>query len=132
MRVAFSSMAWNTGSSSPGERLMTFSTSEVADSCSNASSRSRKARLFLQFVSGYLCGWRFAGLGPIRALTLYRLSASTASLHVARLRRFTIMLNPMQILAFAPRQDVRFGSLADISQCNRHVRFTPESGHSQA
>jgi hypothetical protein len=26
--------------------------------------------------------------------------------------------------------DVRFGSLADISQCNRHVRFTPESGHS--
>ena len=27
------------------------------------------------------------------------------------------------------RSDVRFGSLADISQCNRHVRFTPESGH---
>jgi hypothetical protein len=26
---------------------------------------------------------------------------------------------------------VRFGSLADISHCNRHVRFTPESGHSQ-
>src|SRR5215813_6470142 len=24
--------------------------------------------------------------------------------------------------------NVRFGSLADISQCNRHVRFTPESG----
>jgi hypothetical protein len=24
--------------------------------------------------------------------------------------------------------DVRFGSLADISQCNRNVRFTPESG----
>ena len=28
MRVAFSSMAWNTGSSSPGELLMTFSTSD--------------------------------------------------------------------------------------------------------
>ncbi|MGB8530424.1 MAG: RidA family protein, partial [Pseudolabrys sp.] len=27
---------------------------------------------------------------------------------------------------------VRFGSKADISQCNRHVRFTPESGHSAA
>src|SRR5262249_971833 len=27
--------------------------------------------------------------------------------------------------------DVRFGSKADISQRNRHVRFTPESGHSQ-
>ena len=25
--------------------------------------------------------------------------------------------------------DVRFGSKADISQCNRHVRFTLESGH---
>ena len=25
--------------------------------------------------------------------------------------------------------DVRFGSLADISQCNRHVRFTPNSRH---
>ena len=24
---------------------------------------------------------------------------------------------------------VRFGSIADISQCNRDVRFTPESGH---
>jgi hypothetical protein len=26
--------------------------------------------------------------------------------------------------------NVRFGSLADILHCNRHVRFTPESGHS--
>jgi hypothetical protein len=26
--------------------------------------------------------------------------------------------------------DVRFGLKADISQCNRHVPFTPESGHS--
>ena len=34
MRVAFSSMAWNTGSSSPGELLMTLSTSEVAVCCS--------------------------------------------------------------------------------------------------
>ena len=25
--------------------------------------------------------------------------------------------------------NVRFGSKADISQCNRYVRFTPESGH---
>ena len=30
MRVAFSSIAWNTGSSSPGEPEMTFKTSEVA------------------------------------------------------------------------------------------------------
>jgi hypothetical protein len=25
--------------------------------------------------------------------------------------------------------NVRFGSLADISHCNWHVRFNPESGH---
>ena len=31
-----------------------------------------------------------------------------------------------------PLCNVRFGSLADISQCNRHVCFTPESGHSIA
>ena len=35
MRVAFASMTWNTGSSSPGELLMTFSTSEVAVCCSS-------------------------------------------------------------------------------------------------
>ena len=28
--------------------------------------------------------------------------------------------------------DVRFESLADISQCNRHVRFTPKSRHGSA
>jgi hypothetical protein len=62
--------------------------------------------LFLQIGGGCLCGRRFAGLGPNRAIALpfHRLSASTASLHVARLRRFTTMLNPRQILGFAPRQ----------------------------
>src|SRR5215471_12854850 len=29
-----------------------------------------------------------------------------------------------------PAVDVRFGSLADIAARRRHVRFTPESGHS--
>jgi hypothetical protein len=41
MRTAFSNMAWNTGSSSPGELEMTRSTSEVAVCCSSALSRSR-------------------------------------------------------------------------------------------
>jgi hypothetical protein len=27
--------------------------------------------------------------------------------------------------------NVRFGSKVDISRCNRHVRFTPGSGHTQ-
>ena len=35
MRVAFSSIAWNTGSKSPGDELMTRSTSDVAVCCSN-------------------------------------------------------------------------------------------------
>ena len=36
-RVAFASMVWNTGSSSPGELEITCSTSEVAVCCSSAS-----------------------------------------------------------------------------------------------
>jgi hypothetical protein len=31
----------------------------------------------------------------------------------------------------AAGRHVRFGSLADISQCNGYVRFSPESGHWQ-
>ena len=42
-RVAFASMASNTGSSSPGELEMTRSTSEVAVCCSNASAMARAA-----------------------------------------------------------------------------------------
>ena len=87
----------------------TLSTSPVAVCCSprlfQFAGESRD--LFLEIGRGYLCGRRVASLGPIRALTLYRLSASTASLHVARLRPFTTMLNPMQILASAPRHDGR-------------------------
>ena len=37
------------------------------------------------------------------------------------------MLNPRQIPAFAPWQDVRFGSLADVVVSRIDVRFTPES-----
>ena len=43
MRVAFSSIASNTGSSSPGELEMTCSTSEVAVCCSSDSVSSRCA-----------------------------------------------------------------------------------------
>src|SRR5262245_10340623 len=39
------------------------------------------------------------------------------------------MLNPRQIPAFAPWQDVRFGSLADVVVSRINVRFTPKSGH---
>src|SRR6516165_4556457 len=79
-------------------------------------------------VSRSLRGRRFASLGPSRTLALHRVSATTASLHVAP-GRFTTMLNPRQIPAFAPWQDVRFGSLADVVVSRIDVRFTPESRH---
>jgi hypothetical protein len=37
------------------------------------------------------------------------------------------MLNPMQILASAPRQDVRFGSKADITFRPDDVRFNSKA-----
>jgi hypothetical protein len=43
MRVAFSSIAWNTGCKSPGDELITLRTSAVAVSRSSASSRSRRS-----------------------------------------------------------------------------------------
>src|SRR5262245_12935869 len=43
MRVAFSKMAWNTGSSSPAELLITWRTSEVAVCCFSASERCPRA-----------------------------------------------------------------------------------------
>ena len=40
IRTAFSSIAWNTGSSSPGELEMTLNTSDVAVCCSSNSLKS--------------------------------------------------------------------------------------------
>jgi hypothetical protein len=45
IRVAFSNMALNMGSNSPADPLMTLRTSEVAENCSNASSRSWRRRV---------------------------------------------------------------------------------------
>ena len=59
MRGAFASMAWNTGSSSPGEPEMTRSTSEVAVCCSSASAACCRAvasvRLASFFGSACFC-----------------------------------------------------------------------------
>ena len=64
MRVAFSSIALNTGSSSPGELLMTFSTSAVAVCCCERLARSSlSSRVFsmaitawaAKFVSNSIC-----------------------------------------------------------------------------
>ena len=78
-----------------------------------SSSRCRRLLLtrFFQFVyeggdllgvgSRYASGQPFGSLALIRASSLYRLFAFTASLHVALLA-VTAGLNPMQILGFAP------------------------------
>src|SRR5262249_48524063 len=50
-RVACASMAWNTGSSSPGELEMTCKTSEVAACCSNAWESSRVSTAMFVFAS---------------------------------------------------------------------------------
>src|SRR5262249_6328857 len=67
MRVAFASIASKTGSSSPGEELMTFNTSEVAVSRWDASPSSR--------VSWSSLSRKLAGgaclIGALRALGLF-------------------------------------------------------------
>src|SRR5262249_58253074 len=69
----------------------------------------------------------FCRLGLLRAPPFHRLSAGPLSLHVAPYGGFTTMLNPRQILGVPPRQDVRFGSKADICSAPTHVCFTPNS-----
>jgi hypothetical protein len=74
-RTAFSSIVLNAGSSSPRELLMTWSTSDVAACCSNASARccraSARSRLyFSSCCSRSRRGWRFRrtrvpGLVPV-------------------------------------------------------------------
>ena len=61
MRVAFSSIVWNTGVSSPGELEMTRSTSEVAVCCSSASLRSSvrwRSSLSRRVFSMAMTAWR--------------------------------------------------------------------------
>jgi hypothetical protein len=78
---------------------------------------------------------RFASVGPNRPMTLalHRLSASTASLHVAPLfpRVAQSYANPSIRAMAGPGRlvepDVRFGSKADMCGATDDVRFTPES-----
>lgn len=70
-RVAFSNIASNTGSSSPGDELMTRNTSAVAACCSSASSRSRRSRtLLVTLVLGEPRGRLIAGV--LRRLATFR------------------------------------------------------------
>jgi hypothetical protein len=57
MRTAFSSIAWNTGSSSPGELLMTPSTSDVAVCCCSDSRSSLSSRVFSMAITA--CAAKF-------------------------------------------------------------------------
>jgi hypothetical protein len=112
------------------DELMTFKTSEVAASCSSASSRSR-------FSCSNCSGEWSTDAGAIFALRvlglLARCSSAGRPLPPRRCMSspyggFTTMLNFRQTFALAPMwQDVRFGSKADMCGAPTHVRFTPES-----
>jgi hypothetical protein len=52
-RIALSSMASNTGFRSPGEELMTCSTSDVAVCCSSDSFVSLSSRAFLMAITAW-------------------------------------------------------------------------------
>ena len=84
-RIAFSSIASNTGARSPGEELMTCNTSAVAVCCSNASRVSVNSRAFsiamtacaAKFCNSAIClsvngrtSWRPATISPSRASSL--------------------------------------------------------------
>jgi hypothetical protein len=92
MRVAFSNIAWNTGSSSPGEPLMTLSTSAVAVCCCRDSRSSLSRRVFsmamtaclAKLLTSSICfsvkgrtSWRKTTMTPISAFSFSIGTAST-------------------------------------------------------
>ncbi len=92
IRVAFSSIAWNTGSSSPGELEITLSTSEVAVCCCNDSRSSLSRRTFsmamtaclAKLLTNSICfsvngrtSWRYIAIIPMNSFSLSMGTAST-------------------------------------------------------
>ena len=74
-------------------------------------------------VRSALCEpWAYSSYdaGPLPAVRFHRVAACRP------FRRFTTMLNPMQILTPAPRHD---GRVKDALHDPIHVRSSPESGH---
>src|SRR5262249_48519753 len=127
--TAFRTIVSNTGCASAGDVFMTLRISAVAACCSSASSRSRVR------WSSRSCGSVVDGgaVGALRVLgVLVRCPLVGCPFPPRRCMSLpyggpTTMVNPKQILVFAPRQDVRFGSKADICSATGHVRFAPES-----
>ena len=109
---------------------MTFNTSVVAAHCSKASSRSRVR------PSSWPCRSAIVAcvLDALRALGLFVPAAASPAFRFHRVvarrpRAVNVMLNPREILDFAPWEHVRFRSKADMCGAKRHVRFTSENGH---
>ena len=101
MQVAFSSIASKTGFKSPGDELMTLRTSEAAESCSNASSRSR-----------------------LNSATFVSLSAAEElrrTLAFGALRRFSVTILRCRVLTGSPPALER--RLIDIEARPADVRF---------
>jgi hypothetical protein len=84
-------------------------------------SRIGETQLYLQsFLERSAAGKQAAGGGN----TQVDLPGSTGE------RLFAKHPDPRSKSGLLERRDVRFGSLADMTACSRHVRFTPDSGHS--
>ena len=135
-RVAFSSIALNTGANSPGELLITFSTSDVAACCSSASfSLCSSSAIRLGCIDGGRLAMtsdlrRIAALQRLRALRFCCFAACfVAPSHclprgsgqgIVSTRGSTL-----KGVGLRPA-NVSFGSKADMCSANRHVRFTPD------
>jgi hypothetical protein len=137
IRTAFSSMAWNTGSSSPGVELMILRTTVVAASRSRASASSRVScstfvslpvardpRRLVTFAVlrrfEVLRRFVFTALPPALLLGLIPTRCSGPT-KLAHWRAGYSAILTMVMSALGQKRTLR------LSNCD--VRFTPESGH---
>ena len=94
IRTAFASMASNTGSSSPGELLMTLSTSEVAVCCCSDSRSSLSRRVFSIAMTAWAAKVRSSwiwvgekGPGCLRLTTMAPMGRPSRSMGAASMLR---------------------------------------------
>jgi hypothetical protein len=112
MRVAFSNIAWKTGSSSPGELEMTFSTCEVAVCCSNASAICLRASASsrVRFSSCFFNST--SELGPLltRAAAFVPVERSRVGLFAPLRAKVTSSAQSLASLPVGPAEDRAYQS----------------------
>jgi len=110
IRVAFSRMAWNTGSSWPGELLMTCRTSEVAVCCSSASARCSRASTssclyFSSCCSRSARGLRIRSTRALAFVPVERSLRSRVGLFAPLRDKVTSSAQPLAPLPVGPAKD---------------------------